>query len=194
LARLILGLFVASICCAGFAASVFPNGNSWQGPYLQQQPTQSGSSKRLDRLAQLLENPQPSQTSWRIQLWQQLKRLEHGHSELVLRGWSALAESGQDGDLANLLIYQRRHSVPLAPVSATEGAEATLERCLHLWGSGKIPATREALTSAIQRFPQDKRFVRNLQWLEMEPPAKISWQESPREFALAVLAARQPHL
>ena len=193
MARLILGLIAATFFCAGFAASVFPIGNSWQETQAQKQSAPAGSADRLSRLEQLLKAPDQGNPNWRIQLWQQLKRLEHGHSELVLSGWSALAESGQDGDLANLLIYQRRHSLPLRPISAPEGAEATLERCLHLWGSGQIPATRKALTSGIQRFPQDNRFVRNLQWLDMEPPAKISWQETPREFALAILAARQPH-
>lgn len=183
MARLSIGLLWAFLCCFALATSVFPNGNSWQDP----------QRHRAARLEQLLSQPNPTEAGWRVQVWQQLKRLEHGRSELVLRGWQALAQSGTDQDLANLLIYQRRHALPLQPLQVSEGPEATLERCLHLWGSGQIPATREALLAAIKRFPQDQRFVRNLHWLDLSPPQQISWQESPREFALGVLAARQPH-
>lgn len=180
MARLVLTLALALSLPA---AAVFPSGNPGQDP----------PQDRVHRLKSLLEQPQPSVPSWRVQVWQQLKRLEHGPSSVVLRGWQALAESGNDADLANLLIYQRRHLLPLEPVRPGEGAESTLERCLHLWGSGQIPATRKALLLGMQKFPQDRRFTRNLHWLDLTHPPTISWDETPREFALAVLAARQPH-
>ncbi len=184
MARLSLGLFGVVFL---LAATVFPIGNP------DGVPAQEPANARVHRLEALLDAPRLTDSGWRQQVWQQLKRLEHGPSEVVLAGWQALAESGRDSDQANLLIYQRRHGLAVEPVKPGEGVEVTLERCLHLWGSGQKPQSRDALISAIQRFPQDRRFHHNLNWLNLAPPASLSWNDTPREFALGVLAARHPH-
>jgi hypothetical protein len=149
-------------------------------------------SDPLKRLQSLLQAPQPQDAVWRQTIWAQLTQLEHGPVEAVLAGWRYLAENEADRDLANLLIYQRRHGLPLDPVRGSEAAESTLERCLALWGAGQLDAARAALIRATELYPTDIRFRDNLLWLDLSAPAKISLDGSARHLALAVLAAASP--
>jgi hypothetical protein len=147
----------------------------------------------LQRLQTLLEAPKPADASWRKSIWAQLMQLEHGPVEQVLPGWQVLAESGADRDQANLLVYQRRHGLPLAAAITLEGAESSLERCLALWGAGQLSEAQIALKHATELYPADIRFRDNLLWLELNPPARISLDGDARHLALAVLAAATPH-
>ncbi len=188
---------------AVLSASAFPAGNvsaEWLpadgslGSVLQE-GFQEGITDELAliRLEGLLASSQENDPKWRRRIWIELQRLEFGPKDKVLPGWEALARSGSDQDLANLLLYQRRHSLPLTEPSGSEGPESTLERCLYLWGQKLIPATRQALADAIGKFPADGRFLDNLHWLSLSSPNTLPFDGRPRDLALAVLAARQAH-
>ncbi len=162
---------------------------------ITQEPSVSIHGRATDaliRLERLLDNPNIDHPPWRLQVWQQLQKLEHGPESTVLKGWQLLAQRGGDRDRANLILFQRRHSLELEPIQVNEGPEATLERCLHLWGEARIPEGRQALSLAVEKFPGDSRFVNNLHWIDLSPPAKLWWDAPARDFALGVLAARQP--
>ncbi|MFQ5748814.1 MAG: hypothetical protein ACE5H3_05065 [Planctomycetota bacterium] len=157
---------------------------------------QAGSSSAgapLARLENLLQAPRPGILSWRRQLFETLRRLEGSMSPRAQArarsGWGLLAASGEDKDRANLVLYQRRHDLPLLPPEPEEGPETTLERCLAHWGREDGGAARSALRKAAARFPEDARFAENLLWLDLQPPESLDLEASPRNMALAVLSS-----
>lgn len=152
----------------------------------QQEPPE----RHVDRVAQLLERPQPQRLSWRKTLFQSLTRIEHGPEGLVREGWAWMAAEGSDAAQANFILYCRRQGLPLPEVSLTEGAGSGLERALALWGSGQLEACATALRSAHRTYPDDARYQGNLDWLAMDLPQSVSAQASSRELVQAVLATR----
>lgn len=141
-------------------------------------------------LERLLAAPQPEAPGWRGAVFQALRWLEFAPVEVALPGWETLAASGRDGDLANLLLYRRRHGLPLLPPAPGEGVESTLERALALWGQGRLREAAAAFRAARRRFPDDPRLLENLLWLEARAPEPLAAAATPRSVALAVLARR----
>ncbi len=145
----------------------------------------------LERLKALLRAASAESGVWRRQVWNELRRLEHASAPAVEQGWRALAASGGDADLANWILYRRRHQLPLPEVRSEEGADPVLERALALWGESRHDATEKALIGATTAFPADNRLRDNLDWLRMQAPARISLDGDARHLALAILAARR---
>ena len=190
-----LALVAVSALPQARGGEVFPFRNLSRIKGIAQQPAAALDAQAqgpLGRLERLLANPHIEHPTWRLQVWQQLQKLEHGPESTVLQGWQLLAQKGGDRDRANLLLFQRRHSLELEPIQANEGPEATLQRCLHSWGEARIPECRQALSSAVEKFPGDSRFVNNLLWMDLSPPSQLRWDAPARDFALGVLAVRQP--
>jgi hypothetical protein len=142
------------------------------------------------RVAELLAAPRAEDAAWRATLFQSVSRLEHEPVAVALPAWQSLATSGADADRANLLLYQRRHELPLETPRLDEGVDALLERALSAWGSVRLGAAQELLEAAAARAPGDARVVGNLDWLLRRPPDALSALADPRAAAHAVLAAR----
>jgi len=145
----------------------------------------------LEALAELLVEPLPEERAWRVAIWEHLTQLELAPVEKVLPGWEALAQSGLPGDLANLVLYQRRHSLPLLAETAEEAADVLLERSLAAWGQRDFERTRQLLRAGLERFPSDERFITNSAWLDFQAPATLQAQGDARQWALSILAARR---
>jgi len=146
----------------------------------------------LRQLEALLAEPAEAETVWRADLFRVLSRLEHAPVARVLPGWEALATSHSEGDLANLILYRRRHVLPLAPEDPAEGAECALERALAHWGERRFSASEAAFEAAAARFPADARLAENLHWLQGRVPAALAADAAPRAVALSVLSSRWP--
>ncbi len=143
----------------------------------------------LQRLQELLAAPQPESPAWQGMLFQSASRLEHASPDAVLPAWQALAAAGGDAELGNLILYARRHELPLPPPDLREGVDAFLERALAAWGA-RDAAAADLLRAGLARWPADDRFASNLLWLERRPPAALSARADARATAHAVLAAR----
>ncbi len=146
-----------------------------------------------EALAELLEKPKPLLPEWRKKVFLHLRDLEFTSHSRLESAWALLAETGGDSDHANLLLFRRRNGLELGMASPTEAAESTLERGLALWGNLDKATCRKIFEDAAGNWPQDQRFIRNLQWLTEEPPQILDLRAEPREAAWAVLAARHPH-
>lgn len=144
----------------------------------------------LERVSQLVEESQVDSLRWRNTLYQSLSRLEHAPVEQTLPAWQLLAQNSGDIGLANLILFCRRHQLPLPEKSLTEGASSKLERSLALWGSGQLDSCLNAMQAGAAAFPSDSRFRTNLDWLQMHAPQELAADCTPRELAQAVLAAR----
>ena len=143
----------------------------------------------LRRVAELLAAPQPESGAWQGMLFQSASRLEHAPVAAVLPAWQALAAAGGDSAIGNLILYARRHGLPLPPPDLREDVDATLERALAAWGA-RDAAAADRLRSGLERWPADDRYRSNLQWLERRPPEALSASSDARALAHAVLAAR----
>jgi len=142
------------------------------------------------RLAELLAAPRPADPVWRGLLFQSASRLDHAPSSEVLAAWEALAVSGADGDLSNLILYRRRSGLPLPTAAVSEDVDSALERALAAWGAGDSGAAQAGLQDGLRRWPADARFASNLDWLARRPPARVAATADARALAHAVLAAR----
>lgn len=143
----------------------------------------------LQRLQDLMAAPRPESAAWQGMLFQSASRLEHASTSAVLPAWQALAAAGGDAEMGNLILYARRHGLPLPPPSLEEDVDASLERALAAWGARDATAA-SLLRAGLERWPADDRYRSNLLWLERRPPAALSAQSDTRAFAHAVLAAR----
>lgn len=144
----------------------------------------------LDRASQLLQEPQTDSTRWRNTLYQSLTRLEHAPVEQTLPAWKLLADDGGDIGLANLILFCRRHQLPLPDQALSEGASSVLERSLALWGLGQLDSCLHTMQAGAAAYPSDSRFRTNLDWLKMHAPQELAVDCTSRELAQAVLAAR----
>jgi hypothetical protein len=142
------------------------------------------------RLAELLAAPRPADPVWRGMLFQSASRLDHAPSAAVLAAWEALAVSGADGDLSNLILYRRRAGLPLPAEAVSEGVDSALERALAAWGAGDTGTALAGLQDGLRRWPADTRLASNLDWLTRNPPAHVAATADTRALAQAVLAAR----
>jgi len=141
-----------------------------------------------------MQAPLPSETRWRNTLYQSLVRLEHAPLLQTLPAWEILAVDSGDTGIANLILFCRRHGLPLPQISLSEAANSTLERCLALWGDGQQMACQNSLQTGVSMYPTDNRFQTNLDWLNMLPPKELASNCTTRELAQAVLAARTARL
>ena len=156
----------------------------------QEPPSPPGHRQRV---ADLLEHRTDYLPSYYAKtLFQSLTRLEHLPAAELLPAWQAMTEAAGGGDwgLANLVLYARRHGLPLPSEQVGEGADPALERALAAWGDQDLMRTEELLTSGFAAWPADSRWSGNLGWLRGEAPPTISATSTARELALAVLAAR----
>jgi len=146
----------------------------------------------IARVRELLQEPKLTDVQWRKRLFQSVRRLEFGPEELVTAAWRALDLPGDDRGHANLLVYLRRHGLPLPPPRVDEAADSLLERALAAWGTLDLKTARSLLEEGTRRFAQDARFANNLPWLPVVPvpPAQVPVASGSRELALAVLALR----
>ncbi len=145
------------------------------------------------RLAVYMQHPAPESPIWRRKIAAILPRLEHSTSRLVYDAWRVLADSAVDSDISNLLLYSRRHdcAMPKLDTDSLRGPEVTLERALASWGSGDQAATSAILLHGLTQFPDDDRFLQNLNWLELSRCTRYSVRGDSRLSALSVLAARR---
>jgi hypothetical protein len=146
----------------------------------------------LERLDSMLLAPDGAPSpAWRARLFHWARRLDHNTDPRVLAAWELLAAHGGPGDRANLLLFQRRHRLPLSfdAAAATE-ADPVLEHALFLWGEGRLAETDAALAAAAAAFPEDARLSTNLEWLRGAPAGPFDLEADARATALAVLAAR----
>jgi hypothetical protein len=144
----------------------------------------------LERVSLLMQEPQTSSSRWRNTLYQSLTRLEHAPVAQTLPAWELLAVDGGDVGQANLILFCRRHGLPLPEVALSESASSLVERCLAQWGLGQRTACLESLQAGAAKFPSDSRFRTNLDWLKMSSPKELMADCTSRELAQAVLAAR----
>lgn len=142
------------------------------------------------RVAQLLAQPRADDAAWRGTLFQSVSRLEHAAIDDALPAWRILAEHGNDSDRANLLLFQRRHELPLDAPRLEEGVDALLERALAAWGRADLDESRRLLETARALSPNDDRVGTNLDWLLRRPPAVLTPSADARAASHAVLAAR----
>lgn len=152
--------------------------------------TSQDPEPHLARVEALLADPRTEDLAWRKTLFQSVSRLEHAPATLVEPAWRALAAAGTDADRANLLLYQRRHGLPLEAPALDEGVDALLERALGAWGAARPAEARERLDAAAALAPTDDRVRTNLDWLLRRPPSTLRPDADPRAAAHAVLAAR----
>jgi len=164
-------------------------GLSWSGQ-LQAQTAAPGD--HIARVRVLLGDPKPTDVNWRKMLFQSVRRLEFGPQELVTAAWQALDLPGDDRGHSNLLVYLRRHGLPLPAPRVDEAADSLLERALAAWGALDFSSARSQLEEGSRRFPQDARFTNNLPWLPVVPvpPTRVDAAAGGRELAFAVLALR----
>jgi len=149
-------------------------------------------SEHLARVRTLLEDPKPRQPVWRQQLFQSVRRLEFGPVDLVRAAWEALDLPGDDRAHSNLLVYLRRHGLPLPEPRLDEAGDSLLERALAAWGQLDLAQARALLEQGAESYPENLRFANNLPWLPVIPPtpARVDPQQGSRELALDVLALR----
>lgn len=151
---------------------------------------ESYPANHLERVSLLLREPQASSPRWRNTLYQSLTRLEHAPVAQTLPAWELLAVDSGDVGAANLILFCRRHGLPLPEVALSESASSMLERSLAQWGIGLRTACLKSLQVGAANFPADSRFRTNLDWLNMRSPKELLADCTSRELAQAVLAAR----
>lgn len=151
---------------------------------------ESYPADHLQRVSLLLREPQASLPRWRNTLYQSLTRLEHAPVAQTLPAWELLAVDSGDTGQANLILFCRRHGLPLPEVALSESASSILERSLAQWGLGQRTACLDSLQAGAAKFPTDSRFRTNLDWLNMRSPKELLADCTARELAQAVLAAR----
>lgn len=142
------------------------------------------------RLAELLAAPAPADTAWQGMVFQSASRLEHAPTEQTLPAWQILAAAGGDAELGNLILFCRRHGLPLPDADLDEGVDAHLERALAAWGERDLERAAALLRDGLSRWPADDRYRSNLLWLERQAPAALTAGADARALALGVLAAR----
>ncbi len=145
------------------------------------------------RVAALLQNQADYAPDYFAKtMFQSLTRLEHLPAAEMLPAWRAMSEAAGGGDwgLANLILYARRHGLPLPPAQVGEGADPALERALAAWGDQDFARSEFLLNYGFATWPTDSRWSGNLGWLSGEAPPTLSSTSTARELALAVLAAR----
>jgi hypothetical protein len=149
-------------------------------------------SEHLARVRTLLDDPQLHQLQWRQQLFQSVRRLEFGPVELVRAAWEALDLPGDDRAHSNLLVYLRRHGLPLPEPRLNEAGDSLLERALAAWGQLDLARARALLEQGAESYPENLRFANNLPWLPVIPPTpvRVDPQQGSRELARDVLALR----
>lgn len=152
-------------------------------------PGQPESLHQL-RLAELLAAPRPAEAAWQGMVFQSASRLEHRAPAAVLPAWQALAAAGGDAEIGNLILYSRRHGLPLPAPDLEEDVDSALERALAAWGERDFAAAAVQLRAGLARWPADARYGTNLLWLERQPPAAVDARADARALAHAVLAAR----
>ncbi|MDA1259969.1 MAG: hypothetical protein O3A20_05050 [Planctomycetota bacterium] len=152
-------------------------------------PGQDAAPHRA-RVATLLGAPRAQDAAWRGTLFQSVSRLEHEAVDVALLAWRILADHGGDSDRANLLLYQRRHELPLESPLLDEGVDSLLERALCAWGESRLGETQVALERASGLAPEDDRILSNMDWLLQRPPPALRPADDARATAHAVLAAR----
>lgn len=141
------------------------------------------------RTAELLADPRPHEAHWRATLFQSVSRLEHAPIEETWPAWLALANAHPAGR-ADLLLFLRRHGLPMPEADVDEGVDALLERALAAWGARRPEQAADALRRAALAAPADERVRDNLAWLERRPPPSLAPAADARAAAHAVLAAR----
>ena len=156
----------------------------------QEPPSPPGHRQRVATLLQTQGDYAPDY--WAKTMFQSLTRLEHLPAAEMLPAWRAMSEAAGGGDwgLANLVLYARRHGLPLPSAQVGEGADPALERALAAWGDQDLVRTEELLRLGLAAWPTDSRWSGNLDWLSGQAPPTISATSTARELALAVLAAR----
>ncbi len=157
----------------------------------QETPGRDLLARSQDRLLRLLDRPAPDDPAWRRAVFPNLVRLEHAPVPEVLQTWELLAATGDDFDRGNLILYRRRHDLPLPPRdAAAEGPAQTLERALASWGERDFAAAAALLREGVARWPEDERFADDLRWLRGAPASAVPRAPKPRDVALHQLVAR----
>ena len=144
----------------------------------------------LERVRALLAAPLPDDPYWRGTLFQSITRLEHAPVADLLPAWQAMAADDSAGARSNLILYCRRHGLPLPDERVDEGPDCALERALAAWGTGEMEEVRTRLERGAAAWPADARWSGNLLWLHGRPPDAVSAAATARDLAQAVLAAR----
>jgi len=144
----------------------------------------------LERVSILMTTPQASSPRWRNTLYQSLTRLEHAPVDITLPAWELLAVDSGDIGQANLILFCRRHGLPLPEIAVSEGASSILERSLAQWGLGQLALCQQSMQAGAAQYPTDSRYSTNLDWLNMRSPKELQATSTSRELAQAVLAAR----
>ncbi|TAH38458.1 MAG: hypothetical protein EYC70_03495 [Planctomycetota bacterium] len=144
----------------------------------------------LQRLESLRREAFADPLTWRKAVFALLLRLEPAAPDRILPHWDRLAESGEEPDLGNRILFRRRHGLALPPPHPNEGRESVLERALAAWGEHRFEAARALLQEGVRRFPEDPVFEQNLQWLDRRPPMGVDPRAGARLAALVVLSAR----
>ncbi|MBC8327817.1 MAG: hypothetical protein H8E31_03640 [Planctomycetes bacterium] len=145
----------------------------------------------LAQVDRMLAAPRAESEAWRGRLFHWVRRLDHALDPRVQAGWQLLADRGGSTDLANLVLYQRRHQLPLSfDGTALAPADPMLEFALSLWGEGRLEETAAFLRRSIDAHPDDSRLSDNLRWLEGRPAPVLSLRADSREISLTILALR----
>lgn len=142
------------------------------------------------RLRELLAEPRPAEAAWQGMAFQSASRLEHAPDGPALSAWQLLAAAGGDAEQGNLILYCRRHGLPLPAPDLKESVDAHLERALAAWGQRDLQQAAAQLRAGLDRWPADDRYRSNLLWLERQAPAVMEARADARALALGVLAAR----
>lgn len=145
----------------------------------------------IDRVDQLLADS-GGDWYWRNTLYQSITRLEHVHTDAVENAWKALNNPANDVSLSNLLLFQRRNELPLEREDLKiEESNCLLERALSAWGQGDLDTAEIRLRRGVAQYPEDERFLNNLNWLLMRVPDSLASNADVREVCQTILAFKE---